>query len=121
LEAAQWRSKRAIGAKLRPPRIESRAPGQARPSPERISGQNGPIPMILLIGARGKICTMKAKSRSAVKRAMPPARAKRVVGSGRLKAGEAKIEARSSLVGLTIYPPAEPPRKIPKSAFHAFD
>ena len=76
--------------------------------------------MISLNGARGKICTMKVKSLSAVKRAMPPATAKRVVGSGRLKAGEAQIEARSSLVGLTIYPPAEPPRKIPKSAFRAF-
>jgi hypothetical protein len=41
--------------KIAPSRIESRAPGQARTSPERISGQNGPIPMILLIGARGKI------------------------------------------------------------------
>jgi hypothetical protein len=41
--------------KIAPSRIESRAPGQARTSPERISCQNGPIPMILLIGARGKI------------------------------------------------------------------
>jgi hypothetical protein len=64
---------------------------------------------------------MKVKSRSAVKRSMPPSRTKKVVGSGRLKAGEAKIETRSTLVGLTIYPPAEPPRKIPKSAFRAFD
>jgi hypothetical protein len=64
---------------------------------------------------------MKVKLRSAVKRPMPSARKKRVVGSGRLKPGEAKIETRSTLVGLTIYPPAEPPRKIPKSAFRAFD
>lgn len=67
---------------------------------------------------------MKAKSRSPRKRAVTTVFERKpaaIRGSGRLRADSAKIEARASLVGLTIYPPAEPPRKIPRSAFRAFE
>ena len=42
-----------------------------------------------------------------------------VTGSGNLRVGYARIATRSSLVGLKIYPPADPPRKIPRTAFTA--
>ncbi len=50
-------------------------------------------------------------------RSVPLPRPRRVVWSGRIKTGVAEAEIGLSLFVLTIYPPAEPPRKIPKSPF----